>query len=753
MDQQIPPIPPQPSAAAQTPVAVTTPAASAPPRAPLVAGLVLPGFLGLLMVDAAVETVLAGSPIAWSVAGVQLVALAALALVWRRAGATLRLAIPALALAGTVAWACLRLGSGADPALRMVTLSLPRIGILLAAAAVGAALVMPFGLKVLRRAWYIGLVLALMAAGALVPLARGFFAGASLSLVSAGAFDWTVLPTFLQGSVLAAQVLLPVGLLAALALAGRAIAKRQAAAGAVAGVIVLACGLLAQSSEMLRAGRSTLLAPVAAPLLARVSMGPVEQGPPMTGATSPGGGATGLGQPNAPGMEIPATAPTPAPAGKVPVAQPGQPLTNAAVEVKVTNSRTAASIGGQTAEAGREFLIVEMAWKNLVPQQKVNRKKASDRTAGAGALGFGGGASAQDKADDEANTTIESVRFEVGPLEKHVWLVADGRFATPIDVNATRALDPHLGPEKISIGNFQEVVSGGLAFRIPAGAQAVSLLFLDSKNGHMLFPIKGAPPALAASLGGGARANEFVDIALTGAAWATTAEAADGTRRFLVGLRGISRQEALVDVPMGEYGFLQTDQGCLAEPDVKAGGLTRQLAPIGRFLPFVPSEGQLAFDLPKNATPIAFLLRLQQGGPIDLPLKPGARPQWPSAETTITDGDVLKVHRLPGLAVPTGVPPAPSGSERIALDLVVENLRSGAGIDLHPDQQFRIVTPDGKRIEPSRDSAAAPCRLGGNVVPAGISRRFTMVYDVPAGQPLQFEYRGFNVKSELVKVR
>ena len=57
-----------------------------------------------------------------------------------------------------------------------------------------------------------------------------------------------------------------------------------------------------------------------------------------------------------------------------------------------------------------------MAWKNILPQQKVNRKKASDRTAGAGSLGFGGGASARTRPADEVNTTIESVKFEVSPL-------------------------------------------------------------------------------------------------------------------------------------------------------------------------------------------------------------------------------------------------------------------------------------------------------------------------------------------------
>ena len=114
---------------------------------------------------------------------------------------------------------------------------------------------------------------------------------------------------------------------------------------------------------------------------------------------------------------------------------------------------------------------------------------------------------------------------------------------------------------------------------------------------------------------------------------------------------------------------------------------------------------------------------------------------------------MLRVLKLPGTAVPAGLPAAPPGSERIALDLVVENLRSGAGIDLQLKEQFRLVGPDGKRYAPAGDSTKVPCRLTGNVVPAGVARRFSLIYDVPPGQPLQFEYRGFNLKSELVKVR
>jgi hypothetical protein len=436
------------------------------------------------------------------------------------------------------------------------------------------------------------------------------------------------------------------------------------------------------------------------------------------------------------------------------VAQVGQPLANKTIEVRVLGVRTMPSVGSQTAVQGREFVVVDTSWKNLIPLAKVNRKKASDRTAGAGSLGFGGGATAQDKASDEANTTLEPVTFEIGPLTTHVWLVTDGPRAEVLDVGATKDTPGHLGPDSIGIPTLNDVQTGSLVYEAPANSQSLSLLVLDSINGHMLIPIRGAAPRPASDLGGASRSNSAVDLVVTGVNWANGPADRPGTRTLIVGVKGISRKEAIADIPFGEWGFLQTDQGCVARPENRAEGVSRPLSPVGRFPPFAPSEGQLAFVVPADSKSATLMLRVREpGGSLDLPVVGNAKPAWPSPASTITDGDVLKVHRLPGTAVPAGVPPAPSGAERIALDLVVENLRAGDGIELQLGQQFRLVTPDGKRIAPSGDSAHAPCSLTGDVVPAATSRRFTLVYDVPPGQPLQFEYRGFTVKSELVKVR
>jgi hypothetical protein len=749
----VPPPPPLPSA---PPAAAPPSAARATARGAGIGASIVAVILALLLLDVAVETFLAGSPLLISVAVVEVLAIALLALLWTSVGGTTRLAIPLAALTGLVAWAMVRLGADADPALRLATLTLPRIGVALTAVAVVMAAVTP--LVLFGRRWFLGLPLTLVGLYALIPLGRALLVGAALRRVLAGEFDWQTLPFWMQGGYLAGGVLLPIALVLALAALVASLVRRRSAAWSAAAAIVLLAVSLAASAELVRAGRPTVARMAVAPILVQVSVAPASpQGDAGSGIAAPGVvPAAGSAEPAAQGGQAPDGSSTPPPAAvaAVAVAAPGQPVSNKTIELRVLGVRTAPSVGGQTAGAGREFVVVDTSWKNIIPLAKVNRKKASDRTAGAGSLGFGGGATAKDKAQDEANTTLEPTKFEIGPLTKHVWLVSDGPRAEVLDVDATREAPGHLGPDSIGIPALNDVRTGSLVFEAPANSSSLSLLVLDSTNGHLLIPIRGAAPRLASGLGGVSRSNAAVDLAVTTVNWTNGPADRPGTRTLVASLKGISRQEAIADIPFGEWSFLQTDQGCIARPESRSESVSRPLSPMGRFPPFAASEGQLAFVVPADSKSATLLLRVQQpGGSIDLPVVGNAKPAWPAPEATVTDGDVLKVLKLPGTALPAGVPAAPAGSERVALDLVVENLRSGSGIDLQLDQQFRLVTPDGKRIAPSHDSERAPCSLTGDVVPAGTSRRFTLVYDVPPGLPLQFEYRGFTVKSELVKVR
>jgi hypothetical protein len=736
------------------PVAPSPPAAPAPAGPKASSGIgasIVAVILALLLIDIAVETFLAGSPLLISVVVAEVLTIVILALLWSRVGPTTRVTIPLIGLTGLVAWAVVRVGGDADPALRLATLTLPRIVVALTAVAVAMAALLP--LFVFGRRWYLGLPLTLVGLYALVPLARALLAAAALRRVLAGEFDWQRLPFWLQGGYLGGGVLLPLCLLVALVALGVALVRRRSALWPAAAAVVLLFCSLAAGAEILRAGRPTVVHVAVAPVLVRVSLAPAvrqdEAGGAQVAAPGVGTTAAGTAQPS-----DASSGPPPAAVAPVAVAQVGQGISNKAIEVRALGARTLPAVGGRTAGPGREFVVVETSWKNIIPLTKVNRKKASDRTAGAGSLGFGGGATSQDRAQDEANTTLEPTKFEIGPLATHVWLVTDGPRAEALDVDATSETPGHLGPDSIGIPALNDVRSGSLVYEAPASSQSLSLLVLDSINGHLLIPIRGTAPRPASGLGGASRSNSAVDLAVTAVNWTDGPADRPGTRTLIVGLKGISRQEAIADIPFGEYGFLQTDQGCVAGPERGSEAVARPLSPMGRFPPFAPSEGQLAFVVPADSKSATLLLRVQQpGGSLDLPVIGGAKPAWPTPEATITDGDVLKVLKLPGTTVPAGIPPAPSGSERIALDLVVENLRVGTGIDLQLDQQFRVVTPDGKRIAPAADSSRAPCSLTGDVVPAGSSRRFTLVYDVPAGQPLQFEYRGFNVKSELVKVR
>jgi hypothetical protein len=482
-------------------------------------------------------------------------------------------------------------------------------------------------------------------------------------------------------------------------------------------------------------------------------------GTPAPGGTAGSeavGGAPGEpGTPAAPATaaETPASAGTPVPPGAVAIAGQGQPVSNKAIELRVTSHRTAPEIEGRAAPQGREFVIVDSAWKNLIPPQKVNRKKATDRTAGMGGLGFGGGATAADRAADEANTTLEPVPFEIGPMTSHVWLIADGRDVSGIDEDATNAIDGHLPVSSLKIPAQNAVRSGPLVFQAPANAKALSLLMLDSANGHLLVPITGAAPTLVSSLGGASRSNAYVDLALAGASWSESATPRSKT--LVATLRGISRQEALVDIPFGEFSYLQTGQGCIVEPDTASASpaVVQPLSPMGRFVPFVPREGQLAFTVPDDTQSATLLLRLRGQAPIDLPVVGDGSLRMPPVRATHVDGKVLRVHVVGAGAPPAGLPPPGDGLEHLVVDYVVENLTTGTGAELQPEPQFALADDQGTQYPPAAESRQLPCRLtGANVVPAGSWRRFSLLYTVPSGQPLTLKYRGLESEGPL-KVR
>jgi hypothetical protein len=428
------------------------------------------------------------------------------------------------------------------------------------------------------------------------------------------------------------------------------------------------------------------------------------------------------------------------------VVQPvGEGASNKAVEIRVESYQTASTINGRPARPGRQFVVIETTWKNIIPLTLVEHK-TPDRTQGAGSLGFGAAKSGSGGATSQP-PTLESTPYLVPDVKRHLWLLSDGRFADPVDLEATSATPGHLSTPSFTIAKLGQVLRGKVVFEAPASALFQAFQFLDTQYGHALIPVKGPksapsprPPIRAA------KQNTVIELAVTEASWSPTDRPAPpGLRYYTLGLRGISRSPTdIVELKFDEYAFLQTDQGCVAQPETDVSWLARPFARLAPFLPTAPDEGQLAFLVPSDTKSVRFLLRPVNGGPLDLAVDDSVAPSWPTPVRTIQDGSTMRVLVLPAPARPATLPLAPAGREQVLLDVVVENLKPTQGIEFTADQQLRLLDASGHFYQPDRLTGQLPCRLTGKgVIPAAGSRRFALVYDVPIGQTLRLEYRGF----------
>ncbi|MEI6669004.1 MAG: hypothetical protein WCP29_12670 [Acidobacteriota bacterium] len=489
-------------------------------------------------------------------------------------------------------------------------------------------------------------------------------------------------------------------------------------------------------------------------LIALVIVAPACQRGAAPAATPTSAGAKARLAPNPFAQASPGDYPSPTPVASVARSETiqravvqtiGEGVANKAAELRVESYQTAKAINGRAARPGREFVVIETSWKNIIPLTLVEHK-GPDRTQGAGSLGFGVSKSDSGGASTPP-PTMESTPYQVPDAKRHLWLLSDGRFADPVDLDATSATPGHLPMPSFTIAKLGQVLRGKIVFEAPAGATVQALQFLDTQYGHAVIPVKGGkaasspPPPLRTAV-----KNTVLELAVTEASWSSTERPAPpGLRYYTVGVRGRSLSPTdIVEVKLDEYAFLQTDQGCVAQPEADAAWLARPLARLAPFLPTAPDEGQMVFLVPADAKGFKFLLRPKNGGALDLNLDDSAAPAWPAPVRTIQDGLTLRVLVLPSPARPAALPPAAAGHDQVVLDLVVENMKPTQGIEFNVAQQLRLLDGAGHIYPPDRLSAQLPCRLDGlGVIPAAGSRRFALVYDVPSGQTLRLEYRGF----------
>jgi hypothetical protein len=440
------------------------------------------------------------------------------------------------------------------------------------------------------------------------------------------------------------------------------------------------------------------------------------------------------------------------PAGQSATAAPGSmTVTTKAIELRVEGVRTEAEIGGRLARPGYEFVIVDTSWKNIIPLQLMDKTARSPTDVG----GLGSFGNNKRPETDPAKMTMEPTAYIVPELRNHFWLLSDERFADTVDAQAQSAVPEHLPPGGFTLAKFEETLRGTLVFESPANAAYRALQFYDNTHGHALIPLSGSKPATPPPLIGAVQQNELMQLGVSEAGFGPAGrEAPAGQKYYTVGLRGVSLSPTdIVHLPLSQIVFLQTESGCVSQPQRDITELTRPFGDYGAFLPTAPNEGQVTFLVPDDTQAVRLLIVPLLGSRLELPTGPDFALAWPEPVQTIEDGSTLRVLVLPTPARAPALPPPEPGRERVVLDVVVENLVPSQGIEFQGRQQLRLTDPAGSFIQPLPLATQLPCSLGEmDVVPGGHARRFTAVYDVPSGMPLRLQYRGFEVNELTVEI-
>lgn len=499
-----------------------------------------------------------------------------------------------------------------------------------------------------------------------------------------------------------------------------------------------ACGSSSESPEPATSapGSTPLSASAAAP---NASAAAADHGGP-TAAASAGTSEAGLG-----GALTPAAL-SPAAAGG------SMTVTTKAVQITIEGVATAAQVGSRQARPGHEFVIVDVSLKNVIPLTAVDPNARNAQGVG----GLGGFGNNRRPSTDPKDLQMVSTPYVIPFLPKIFWLMTDGRFADTVDMEAQAATAGALPAGGFTVANFEEVVRGKLVFQAPASARYRAFQSYDNTHGHALIPLTGTAPPAPPGIVGTARHNDVMQLAVTEAGFSQAGSPPAGLKYYVVGLRGISRSpKDVVDLQFGEFVFLQSEQGCIWQPDRETDGLSRPFGDVASFPPTSPNEGQVAFLISDATKRARLIVAPRTGGSIVLPTSGDFTPSWPAPQVTIEDGATLKVHVLPTPAPPATLPPPAAGREHLLLDVVVENLKPSQGIEFQGTMQLRLMTPDGGFIQPSSSlSSQLACRLGDTgVIPAGGSRRFAFVYDVPTGMPPKLQYRGFEKDEAVAEIK
>lgn len=416
---------------------------------------------------------------------------------------------------------------------------------------------------------------------------------------------------------------------------------------------------------------------------------------------------------------------------------------NEAVRLQIMDSEEQNELPGSTALNKKTFLVLDTRWENIYPKQKVSKDKLegkTDRTMGVGGLGAGGGSSEPDEYVDM------DVAYKIPKLVDHIYALVDGR-AVPLHPAMSKLPNGLEPTSAFGIGKQGETRDLQLAFLVPKNAENVALQVFDYNNGHLLIRLRGSLELAKNSPAGLGDAldrisTDVVELAANRLDFADNynGKSADPGWRFaVVQLSGqsVSKGGLIGDILQFDpkkYIWLHADGGYVY---YASAGSTDSKGNI-RFTPEIYQQQEVAFLVPDSAEHLSMGLRINRDV-VTLSLTEQAPSPMPDADTRHEDGDVMEVLLY--------------GSRRdgdyLILDLGIQPIIKGQGLEVKAARQFLLQTPDGEIKLDAKATSTLPGRPPDPfVVPPGAAVRFELAYKTAAA-PTSLRVRGFRAEGSL----
>jgi hypothetical protein len=439
---------------------------------------------------------------------------------------------------------------------------------------------------------------------------------------------------------------------------------------------------------------------------------------------------------------------TPAPPANGPVAA-GR---NAAVKLVVPSFALAPRLAAIDAPAGRQFLVIDTRWENIIPLAPAPPDAAEMQPSNVvGSFASGS------KPAPAADAKLVPVPYLAGNVGDHLHLVVDGARRVGVDADATAASPHPLPLADLLVPSPATPVSGQAVFAIPSpGVESLELVWLDTTHGNIRLKLFGTPPLrrpIAAPV-----SNAALALALTGFREAPAISGREAPRGRVYAIAEVElRSEAgfaagnITEIDTPGWSAL-AEAGGYRHPATTPEESADALESPTRLLPEIPERGTLAFLIPAEHGALSLELAIPS-----LPLLrvaiPNSGPDAPAAPPpllTLRDGQTLTLACYGVRFADRIVDRAPEpGNRYVVLDLGAASAVDD-GIELQTAQLAIIAGNNESAVDEDALQALAHPLIDGAVIPPHGRLRFDVAFQVPSSsQPLALLYRGLETEEKV----